>query len=124
MMTIASQKQSNDLKWPRAVVSRVIGTISLGVLVLVMPGMFFDYLVFPFFKEGYIWPEWRYRIFDAVLVAWCVDGIIAATLPWHRRVDRPEAKRWADRMMILYFAGFIVLAVGVMLGMWLRRHGA
>ena len=117
-----SARKLIDSPWLKAAISGAIGTISLGLLVLTLPRVVFDYVLLPLFKDTYILPEWRYRIFDLVLIAWCADGLIAAVL-FFRHTEKQGLKRWASRTMLIYLLGFLVLAGGVVLGIWLRRHG-
>lgn len=122
-MNFLSQKHLTNATWPRAAIAAIIGTVSLALLFLTVPRLCFDYVVLPLVKDAYILPEWRYRVFDAVLVAWCIDGLIAALLFFRSTAIRPRLKPWADRTMLLYFVGLAVLTAGVALGTWLRSHG-
>jgi hypothetical protein len=116
-------KYSTDATWPTGVIAGIIGTVSLTLLFLTIPRLCFDYVVSPMVKDAYILPEWRYRIFDAVIVAWCMDGLIASVLFFRRNVIRPSLRPWARHTMVLYFVGLAVLVAGVALGTWLRSHG-
>ncbi len=53
-----------------------IGPLSAWLLVLNSTLIYFEYYLYPRIKavDGYYYPQWRYTIFDVVLVAWCVDG--------------------------------------------------
>jgi O-antigen ligase len=88
---------------------------------LTVPRLFFDYLLSLLVKDAYILPEWR--IFDAVLVGWCIDGLIAAVLFFCSTAIRPRLRLWARRTVFLYFVGLAILIAGVVLGTWLRSHG-
>jgi hypothetical protein len=96
--------------------------LSLVLLVLSVPRMFFDYVVFPLVKEAYIFPQWRYRVFDVVLLAWCVDGLIVSVLLLRGDSANAAIKAWRRRTVSLYAGGFAVLVGGVVLGIWLRSH--
>jgi hypothetical protein len=100
-----------------------MGTVSLALLFLTVPRLFFEYLVLPLAKDAYILPQWRYRIFDAVLVAWCIDGLVGAVLLFRSSDLRPNLRLWARRTTYFYLVGFLVLVAGVGLGIWLRSHG-
>ena len=117
------QKYWADSRWPRNAIAGVIGTVSMALLFWAVPDMVFDYVLFPLFKEAYILPEWRYRIFDAVLVIWCIDGLVAAGLLFRSTSIRPSLRALARRTMFFYFVGLGVLIAGVVLGTWLRSHG-
>jgi O-antigen ligase len=112
-----------DATWPTAAIAGIIGTVSLALLFLTVPRLFFDYVLSPMVKDAYILPEQRYRIFDTVLVAWCIDGLIAAALFFRRTAIRPRLRPWARRTMFLYLVGLAILIVGVVSGTWLRSHG-
>ena len=113
----------SEATWPNAAIAGIIGTVSLALLFLTVPRLFFDYVVSPLVKDAYIFPEWRYRIFDAVLIAWCIDGLIAAVLFFRSTAIRPRLRPWARHTMFLYFVGLAILIAGVVLGTWLRSHG-
>src|SRR5438128_1587986 len=91
--------------WRTAAIAGAIGTVSLSLLFLTIPQMFLEYVVFPLVKDAYILPEWRYRIFDAVLVAWCIDGLVAAVLLFRSTATRPSLRPWVRRTMFFYFVG-------------------
>jgi hypothetical protein len=112
-----------EARWLTATIAGIIGTVSLALLFLTAPRLFFDYLLSPLVKDAYILPEWRYRIFDAVVVAWCIDGLTAAVLFFRSATVQPRLKPWVRRTMFLYFVGLLVLVTGAALGTWLRSHG-
>ena len=85
--------------------------------------LFFEYIISPIWGDAYIFPQWRYRLFDVVLLAWCVDGIIAAFLLFRSVILRVRPTLLARRTAVMFFIGFAVLVTGGFLGMWLRRHG-
>jgi hypothetical protein len=116
-------KERAGWRWGVAALAGLIGTISLCLLFMTVPRMFSDYVYFPLVKDAYIYPEWRYRIFDTVLVAWCVDGLIAGVLLFRTVSVGVRVSGWARRTTELYFVGFAILLVGAMLGVWLRSHG-
>ena len=109
--------------WLWASVGGVIGMLSLAILFLAVPRIFFDYIVFPLVKDAYILPQWRYRVFDIVLLSWCADGLITAVLLLRTATTKQALGMWARRAFLLYFAGLAVLIGGVALGIWLRSHG-
>jgi len=109
--------------WLKTAAASVIGTLSLALLFLSVPRMFFEYVNFPLVKEAYILPQWRYRAFDAVLVAWCVDGLVAAVLLARGHPSNTAVMTWKRRTLLLYAAGFALLLAGVVIGTWLRKHG-
>lgn len=116
-----THRANQNLLW--AAVATVIGTLSLAILFLVVPRIFFDYVVFPLVKDAYIMPQWRYRVFDIVLLGWCLDGLIVAVLFVRITTTKQALGMWARRTLLLYFAGLAVLIGSVALGIWLRSHG-
>jgi hypothetical protein len=101
----------------------LIGAASAWILIVTCYRLFFEYFILPIWGDAYIFPQWRYRLFDVVLVAWCVDGIAAAFLLFRSLVLRERLTVLARRTTVLFFVGFTVLVMGGFLGMWLRRHG-
>ena len=101
----------------------LIGAASAWILVVTCYRLFFEYVILAIWKDAYILPQWRYRLFDVVLVAWCVDGIAAAFLLFRSLVLREQPTVLARRTTVLFFIGFTVLVTGGFLGMWLRRQG-
>jgi hypothetical protein len=122
-MRFPHQLRWSTQSWPATALASVIGTVTVALLLLTVPRMLFDYVVFPLVKEAYILPEWRYRVFDAVLLAWCADGLIAAALLLRKGPTNPTVTSWQHRTLSLYAGGFFVLVGGVVLGTWLRSHG-
>src|SRR5579862_4010057 len=107
-----------DATWPTAAIAGIIGTVSLALLFLTVPRLFFDYVLSPMVNDAYILPEWQCRIFDTVLVAWF--GLIAAALFFRHTAIRPRLRPWARRTMFFYLVGLALLIVGVVSGTWLR----
>ena len=118
-------KQRPSSKWVTAALAALIGTASGWILFVTAVRLFFEYVYYPQAKaqDAYIYPEWRYRVFDTVLVAWCLDGLLTSVLLIRSLALRQGIGGWARRSTLLYFAGFGVLALGVGLGMWLRSQG-
>ena len=103
----------------------VIGPVSAWLFTLNSIRIFSEYILLPRIKaaDGYLYPQWRYVIFDAVLIPWCVVGIIAAVLLFRAVVRGDSINGWAARCTLAYFVGFAVLVAGVMIGMWMRSIG-
>jgi hypothetical protein len=80
-----------------AALAAAMGTVSLALLFLTVPRLFFEYLVLPLVKDAYILPQWQYRIFDSVLVAWCINGLVGAVLLFRSNVLRPNL--WLDGLI-------------------------
>jgi hypothetical protein len=122
-MDILGRKYWAGATWRTATLAGAMGTVSLALLFLTVPRLFYEYLMLPLVKDAYILPQWRYRIFDAVLVAWCIDGLVGAILLFRSNVLRPNLRPWARRTTYFYLARFVVLVAGVGLGIWLRSRG-
>lgn len=118
-------KQRLSSKWGTAALATLIGTASGWILFVNAVRLFFEYLYYPQAKaqDAYIYPEWRYTVFDTALVAWCLDGLPASLLLFRSLALRVSIGDWARRTTVLFFAGFGVLVLGVGFGMWLRSHG-
>jgi len=121
----ASFKQRLSSKWATAALAALIGTASGWILFLTAVQLFFEYVYYPEAKaqDAYIYPEWRYRVFDTVLVVWCLDGLLASVLlsvgpPCERALESGRVAR-----LYCSFAGLGVLVLGLGFGMWLRGHG-
>jgi len=119
------RKQLLISSWGAAALGALIGTTSGWILFLTAVRLSFEYVYYPCAKsqDAYIFPEWRYRLFDVVLVAWCIDGLLAAVLLLRSYALQEGVTQWARRTTVLFFAGFGVIALGVVFGMWLRSHG-
>jgi hypothetical protein len=65
-------------RWLLITLGVAIGLASAFLLRLKLEGIYFEYWVFPRDKaaDGYIYPQLRYTLFDAVLLLWCIDGLI------------------------------------------------
>ena len=103
----------------------IIGTVFGRVLYVTVVRLFFDYMYdYPRVKaqDGYIYPQWRYGLFDIVLVSWCLDGLAASILLLRSIALRESVKGWTRRTTVCFFVGFGILVLGVAIGTWLRSH--
>lgn len=112
-------------RWGTAALITIIGTVSSWVLYETAVRLFLDYIYYPRVKaqDGYIYPQWRYGLFDIVLVSWCLDGLVASVLLLRSIALRESIKGWARRTTVCFFVGFGILVLGVAIGTWLRSHG-
>ena len=87
--------------------------------------LYFEYVFYPQAKaqDGYSYPELRYAVFDAVTVAWCLDGLVASVLLLRSLALQEGIGGWACRTILLFVVGFGLLVLGVLFGTWLRGHG-
>ena len=112
-------------RWISASLAAVIGTLSGWVLVVTSVRLYFEYYYYPRIKaqDGYYYPQWRYRVFDLVLLAWCIDGAVATVLLFRSLILHRSVTGWAYRTTVLFFGLLAVLVFGAVLGMYLRSHG-
>ena len=110
-------------RWITASLAAVIGTVSAWLSVVTAYRLVFDYLILPHVKDAYVYPEWRYRAFDVVLVAWLADGLIAVFLLFSSVIRQENVTKVGRRLTVLYFVGLVVLVTAGALGVWLRKQG-
>jgi hypothetical protein len=112
-------------KWVIAALAALIGTASGWILCVTAIRLFFEYVYYPQAKaqDACIYPEWRYLVFDTVLVAWCLDGLLASVLLIRSLALREGIGGWARRTTLMFFACFGMLVLAVGFGIWLRSHG-
>lgn len=122
-MTTSTASQPRKPGWITACLALLIGATSGWMSAVTGNRVLFEYIISPLVKDAYIYPEWRYRIFDVVLVAWCLDGLIAAVLLFRCLILRENVTSAAHRTTVLWFLGFGVLVIGGLFGVWLRSHG-
>ena len=102
-----------------------IGLVSLFLVSITVQRDFYEYLVFPKQKAAdyYIYPQLRYTVFDAGLLLWCLDGLVACGLSLRSAFFRRSVSGWTHRTIVIYFALLTALIVGGILMMAARRHG-
>ena len=106
-----------------ASLAALIGATSAWVMTVTCYRLFFDTSFRRYGETRTSSLSGRYRLFDVVLVVWCVDGVTAAFLLFRSVVLHVRLTVLARRTTVLFFLGFAVLVVGGLLGMWLRRRG-
>lgn len=111
--------------WTRVSLAALMGILSGWVLVETSIRIYYEYYFFPLTKaqEGYLYPEWRYRIFDVFLIAWCIDGILASVLLIRSVILRGSITAWTRRTTFLFFALLAFLVLSTVFGMYLRGVG-
>jgi hypothetical protein len=112
-------------RWTRASLAALIVTLSGWVLVLTSIRIYYEYYFLPLTKaqEGYLYPEWRYRIFDVFLIAWCIDGILASALLFQGVILHRSITVWTRRTTFLFFALLAFLVLSAVFGMYLLSIG-
>jgi hypothetical protein len=108
-----------------AFLGAIIGPVSAWLLLLNSTRIYYEYYLYPRMKgpDLYIYPQWRYTIFDLVLVAWCADGIVASVLLFRSVILGRNIEGWAGRSTVLFFLGLGLLVGGAVFGTWLRSMG-
>ena len=112
-------------RWICASLAALIGILAGWVLVHISIRIYYEYYLFPLTKaqDGYIYPEWRYRIFDVFLITWCIDGILASFLLIRNVVLRRSITVWTRRTTFLFFGLLAFLVLCTIFGMYLRSIG-
>lgn len=103
----------------------LVGSVSGFLLWITLQRDYWDYWLYPKLKapDFYYYPRLRYTLFDAVLLLWCLDGLIASGLLFRRAVFSRSIAAWTHRAMLLYFVLFVVLILGGSLMLFARSHG-
>lgn len=112
-------------RWTRASLAALIGILSGWVLLETSIRIYYEYYFFPLTKaqEGYLYPEWRYRIFDVFLITWCIDGVLAAVLLIRSVILRRSITVWTRRTTFLFFGLLAFLVLSTVFGVYLRSIG-
>ena len=101
----------------------VIGLVSSLLLYVTLFRDYFDYWVLPRVKDAYIYPQLRYTLFDIVLIAWCLNGLVTCVTCIQSAAASRSVSGWPRRSLITYFVLFVILIIGGTLIMAARRHG-
>jgi hypothetical protein len=112
-------------QWVRASLAALIGILSGWVLVETSIRIYYEYYFLPSTKaqEGYLYPEWRYRIFDVFLITWCIDGILASVLLIRGVILRRSITVWTRRTTFVFFGLLVFLVLCTFFGIYLRSIG-
>jgi uncharacterized membrane protein len=109
-----------------ALLAVAIALVSGFLLCVTLRNAYWDYWILPrdSAADGYsTYPELRYWFFDAVLLVWCVDGLIASALSLCSVFFSRAIAVWAYRALILYFVLLLVLILGGSLMLYVRSRG-
>ena len=101
----------------------VIGLVSSFLLYVTLFRDYFDYWVLPKVKDAYIYPQLRYTFFDATLILWCLDGLVACVLCVQAATASRSISGWPLRILTVYSVLFVILLAGGILMLAARRHG-
>jgi hypothetical protein len=112
-----------ERRWVLVPLALMIGLASSYLLYVTLFRDYFDYWILPKVKDAYIYPQLRYTFFDAVLILWCLDGLVACIMCVHSATASRSITGWPLRTLTVYFVLFVVLVVGGSLMLAARHHG-
>ncbi|HLW83001.1 MAG TPA: hypothetical protein VKS20_13270 [Candidatus Acidoferrales bacterium] len=103
----------------------VICLVSGRLLYGIVTNGYYDYWIYPKEKifPPYIYPQLRYTIFELILLAWCLDGLIAAASAIRGALWSRKISAWTYRMALLYFILFAALILDGTIMLIFRSHG-
>jgi hypothetical protein len=116
-----------ERRWLVLPLSVTMGLVSAFLLWVTLRSVYWDYWLVPKLKAAdpglYIYPELRYAFFDIVLLMWCLDGLVAASLSSWSAVTSRTMSAWAYRTIIVYSLLLAVLILGGSLMFFVRSRG-
>jgi hypothetical protein len=116
-----------ERRWLVLPLSVTIGLVSAFLLWLTLQSAYRDYWLSPKLKAAdpglYIYPQLRYTLFDIVLLLWCLDGLVAASLSSWSAVTSRIISAWVYRTIVIYFLLLVVLMLGGSLMLFVRSRG-
>jgi hypothetical protein len=116
-----------ERRWLVVPLAVAIGSVSAFLLWATLNHDYWDYWIYPREKAGevppYIYPQLRYTLFDIVLLLWCLDGLVAASLSSWSAVTSRSMSAWAYRTVVVYFLLLAVLILGGSLMLLVRSRG-
>ena len=112
-------------RWLLVSIAIPVASLSGFLLWMVLLNAYWDFWLAPKLKatDLYIYPQVRYTLFDAVLLLWCLSGLIGSGLLLWSVVRSRSITRWAYRAMVLYFVLFLLLILGGSLMVFVRSRG-
>lgn len=116
-----------ERRWLVLSLSVAIALVSGFLLWATLQRAYSEYWLEPKLKAAdpglYIYPQLRYTIFDSVLLLWCLDGLIAASLSFCSAVSSRNIAAWAYRTIVIYIVLLAVLILGGSLMLFVRSRG-
>ena len=98
--------------------------ISVWMLYFVAQTAYWDYYFYPRQNRGsYIYPEWRYTIFDIGLLICGVVGATAAVLTLRSAARGAPFQGRPRRFTMSFLTMLVVLLTGTVVGSWLWSLG-
>ena len=125
LLGFSLKDRGQHFRWANAPLAVLVGTISGWMLYAVLRTAYWDYYLYPKLKasEGYIYPQYRYTIFDIVTILWCIVGLAACVLLTQNALKRRAISGWSYRTVLAFFVLFGVLVIGVAFGSCIRSMG-
>jgi len=125
LLQFSLRGQAEKLRWINGPSAILIGALSGWILYVTLERAYWDYYLYPKLKalEGYVYPQHRYAIFDALVIIWCLDGIAACVLLLRTAVVRHAVDQLGCRVALAFVIGFGTLVIGSAYGMCLRSMG-
>lgn len=116
-------QQFIERRWVLVSLAVIIGLASSFLLYVTFFNDYFEYWFLPRSADAYIYPQLRYTIFDAVLILWCGDGLIACIMCVQSAAASRSISGWPLRTLMIYFVLLAGLILGGILMMVARSHG-
>jgi hypothetical protein len=98
-----------------------VGLVSAGVLWVVFENAYEVHYFYPRMSVAPSYPELRYTIGELAVGTWCLIGLVASVFLLRTAALRRSARGWPIRALALFLVLSVVLAVGIVLGVWLRN---
>ncbi len=102
-----------------AISAVIVTVVSVWAAYLVLNDAYYSFIFYPRAKGAeYTFPEYRYIFGQACILIWSLWGVATAGLLWLRVSGREH--RWTSKAVKGFLAGFVLFAVGMVVGMSLR----
>jgi hypothetical protein len=125
LLKFSLKGQAENLRWISGPSAILIGALSGWMLYATLKRDYWDYYLYPKLKalDGYSYPQHRYAIFDALVLVWCLDGIMACVLLLRTSIAHRAIDGSGCRTTLAFVVGFDLLLIGYAYGVCLRSMG-
>jgi len=125
LLRFAPRNRAEYFRWVNAPLALLVGPISGFTLYTLLQRAYWDYYLYPKLKaaDGYIYPQIRYMIFDAVVILWCIAGLAACVLLILNVLKRRTIAGWSYRTTLAFVVIFGILVIGAAFGSCIRSMG-
>lgn len=125
LLRFALKNRAEHFRWVNAPLALLVGPISGFTLYAPLQRAYWDYYLYPKLKaaDGYIYPQLRYMIFDAVVILWCIAGLAACVLLILNVLRRKAIAGWSYRTTLAFLVIFGILVIGAAFGSCIRSMG-